>query len=297
VTEPSHVKEAVALIGANGLSGDARSEGKEMMSPALLRPILGGLLAIAIPAAMDAAGMANFSALALFPLMLLFWVWDRHSLTNLGFAWGTPRSYYLAVLWPLLVVGALVLIAFAAGAVDLTHTLWGKSLRSLALLVVVSILLAIVTEEGFFRGWLWASLGRAGLAPTSVLFLTSIAFALGHVSTAVLDTVFSPAPAQIPIYLLVAVVAGVTLGLLRSISGSVIVSSVGHGIWNGVVYVLFGAGTKLGALGVVNTALFGPETGILGLAANSIFAFGLWLLWRRARQSSHASRTDLSTAR
>jgi membrane protease YdiL (CAAX protease family) len=238
---------------------------------------------------MDAAGMSNFSALTLFPLMLLFWVWDRHSLTSLGFVWGTPRSYFLAALWPLLVVGPLVLIAFAAGAIDLTHTHWRKSLMNLALLVVLTILVAIVTEEGFFRGWLWASLSRAGLGPTSVLFLTSIAFALGHVSTAVLDTGFNPPPAQIPIYLLVAVVVGVTLGLLRSISGSVIVSSLGHGIWNGVAYVLFGGGTKVGALGVVNTAVFGPETGILGLAANSIFALGLWLFWRGARQSSYAS--------
>jgi membrane protease YdiL (CAAX protease family) len=178
----------------------------------------------------------------------------------------------------LLVVGTLVLIALAAGAVDLTHTHWGKSLRNLALTVAITIALAILTEEGFFRGWLWASLGRAGLKPTSVLLLTSIAFALWHVSTAVLDTGFRPSSLQIPVYLLVSLVAGVTLGLLRSISGSIIVSSIGHGFWNGMVYVLFGAGTKLGALGVVNTATFGPESGFLGLAANVVFAAVLWFL-------------------
>jgi hypothetical protein len=37
--------------------------------------------------------------------------------------------------------------------------------------------------------------------------------------------------------------------------------------------------------------VFGPETGILGLAANSIFALALWLFWKGACQSSHEPPT------
>jgi len=42
---------------------------------------------------------------------------------------------------------------------------------------------------------------------------------------------------------------------------------------------LFGFGTHVGALGVKNTGIFGPEVGILGLAVNLIFALALWQWW------------------
>jgi membrane protease YdiL (CAAX protease family) len=256
------------------------------LNPALLRAGLGVLLAIASTAALDVAHLSNLSALPLFALMALFWVWEGQSRTSMGFVSGTPRDYALAVLWPLAVVGALIVTAFATHAVNVTRTSWDKSLTNLLLTAVVTTLLVIVTEEGFFRGWLWASLDRARLRPTTVLVVTSLAFALWHVSTVLLDSGFNPRPGQVPVYLAVCVVAGITLGLLRALSGSVIVSSVGHGLWNGAAYVLFGAGSKVGALGVVNLALFGPESGILGLVANGIFAAGLWIYWRKTGRDS-----------
>jgi hypothetical protein len=70
-----------------------------------------------------------------------------------------------------------------------------------------------------------------------------------------------------------AAVMGAIWGMLRWISGSVIVASVSHGLWNGGAYVLFGFGTKVGALGVENTAVFGPEA----------TALGLWWKARRSR--------------
>ena len=69
-------------------------------------------------------------------------------------------------------------------------------------------------------------------------------------------------------------------GLLRWISGSVVVTSVSHGLWNGGAYVLFGFGSNTGALGVKNTAIFGPEVGVLGLVLNLVFAVGLWFVVR-----------------
>jgi hypothetical protein len=44
-------------------------------------------------------------------------------------------------------------------------------------------------------------------------------------------------------------------------------------LFNGIVYVFFGFGTKTGALGIRDTAIFGPEIGILGLISNAVFAF------------------------
>src|SRR5947199_85313 len=152
-----------------------------MMTRTLVRPILGVCLAIAITTTMDATGLLAFSALPLFPLMVLFWFWERFSRSDVGFVWGAPRAYLLAMLYPLAVIGAI----------------WG---------------------------------------------------------------------------------------LMRWISGSVFVSSVSHGLWNGMAYVLFGFGKKVGALGVANTALLGPEVGVLGLALNVVFAAALFLWWRRAQQ-------------
>lgn len=253
------------------------------MAYKFLPPAIGVAAAIAITATMDSTGLSAFSALPLCPLLFLLWFWERHSRSSVGFVWGTPRGYALAVLFPILVMATLALIAAAAGQIDTSHTHWSRSLLILAVTAVATILLAMVTEEGFFRGWLWASLGRAGFGPISIIVLSSLAFALWHVSSVVQDTGLNPSPLQIPIYLLNAAVGGAIWGLMRWISGSVVVTSVSHGIWNGMAYVLFGVGKKLGALGIANTIVFGPESGILGLTFNAIFAAALFLWWRRAR--------------
>jgi hypothetical protein len=68
---------------------------------------------------------------------------------------------------------------------------------------------------------------------------------------------------------------------MRQRSGSIVVTSVSHGVWNGLVYALFGYGTTLGTLGIHNTVVFGPEIGLLGLAVNVVFAAVLWLTYGR----------------
>lgn len=257
------------------------------MTIALRWPVLGVLAAIAITSAMDATGLSAFSALPLFPLLGLFWYLQRLSRAEVGFAWGQWRHYGLAALYPLAVVGVIALIAAAAGAVDLSHTNWKKAGINFALIAVSTILVAIVTEEGFFRGWLWASLERAGVQQPGILIWTSIAFSLWHWSAVMLKTGFDPPRAQVPVFMVNAAVIGAVFGLLRWISGSVIVSSVSHGLWNGMAYVFFGFGVKVGALGVKNTGLFGPEVGVLGLAVNLIFGAALWRWWNsRARTAA-----------
>jgi len=139
---------------------------------------------------------------------------------------------------------------------------------------------AIVTEEGFFRGWLWASLERAGMKPPAVLIWSSVAFSLWHLSAVSLKTGFDIPGAQIPVFMVNAAVMGAVWGLLRWISGSVIVASLSHGLWNGMDYVFFGFGTKVGALGIKNTALYGPEVGVIGLAFNILFLAALWRWWK-----------------
>jgi membrane protease YdiL (CAAX protease family) len=253
-----------------------------MTNPALRRALPGVLTAIAITTAMDANGLADFSALPLFPLMALFWYLERLSRQDMGFRWGKRNHYGLALLYPLAVLGVTALVSFMAGVIDLTQTDWDKALRNLALVSVMTVLVAILTEEGFFRGWLFGSLHRAAASPAQILLWSSIAFAAWHVSAGALDTGFDVPAKQIPVYLVNAAVIGAVWGMLRLMSGSVIVASVSHGVWNGGAYVFFGYGSKVGALGIANTAVYGPEVGVVGLVLNIIFAVALWRRWKQA---------------
>jgi CAAX protease family protein len=259
--------------------------GDERVRAAPIRPILGVLIAIAITTAMDANGLSAFSALPLFPLMGIFWYLERLSRRSAGFVWGRWQHYGVAALYPVLVLGAITLLAAAARAVDLSQTDWAKAGLNLALVTISTFMVAILTEEGFFRGWLWASLARWGETPNRILIWTSLAFALWHVSAVVLHTGFDVPAAQIPVFVANAAVLGAIWGVLRWESGSVIVASLSHGVWNGMAYVLFGYGTKVGALGVKNTAVFGPEVGVLGLGANIAFLVALWW-WKRSKEYS-----------
>ena len=139
-------------------------------------------------------------------------------------------------------------------------------------MTISTALVAIITEEGFFRGWLWGSLRRRRVSESHVLIYTSIAFSVWHISAVTLATDYRPASSQLPVFFINAAMIGIVWGMLRWMSGSIIVTSCSHGLWNGIAYVFFGFGTKTGALGVRNTALFGPEIGVLGLVSNAVFA-------------------------
>jgi membrane protease YdiL (CAAX protease family) len=257
------------------------------MSPAMnrtaarTRAIVGVLVAIAITTVMDATGLSVFSALPLCPLMLIFWYLEHIPRRSMGFVWGEGSHYCLAVLYPLVVLGTLVIVSAALKAVDPSHTNWEKAWLNFALILVSTILVGFLTEEGFFRGWFWASLEQFGETPRRALIWSSIAFALWHVSAVTLNTGFNPPLAQVPIYLLNAALIGAIWGFMRWISGSIIVTSVSHGLWNAGAYVFFGFGSKTGALGVKNTAFYGPEIGFLGLVANILFAILLYRLAKR----------------
>lgn len=243
-------------------------------------PLLGVLSAIAITTAMDANGLSMFSALPLLPLLGLFWFLERLPRRSVGFTLGGWRHYGLAALYPLVVLGLVSLVAAVAGVVDISETDWRKAGANLALVGLSTFLGVILTEEGFFRGWLWGSLERAGQRPGRILLWSSLVFSLWHLSAVSLETGFDLPARQIPIYMVNAAMMGAIWGLLRWISGSVIVASLSHGLWNAGAYVLFGFGTKVGALGVEKTAIYSPEVGVLGLALNVVFFVILWRWWK-----------------
>lgn len=258
------------------------------MNTALRWPVLGVLVAIAITSAMDATGLTVFSALPLALLFAVFWYAQGLPRREVGFVWGRWQHYALGMLYPVVVVFLLSLIARIAGAIDLSHTNWKKVGINFTLTTVSTVLVALITEEGFFRGWLWASLKRAQVSESGVLVWTSVAFAAWHSSEAILKTGFEPPRSQVPVFLVNVAVIGATWGLMRERSTSVIVSSVSHGVWNGVVYVLFGIGARTGALGIKSTGLFGAEVGLLGLVFNALFLLALWT-WNRHRSMAQVT--------
>ena len=87
-------------------------------------------------------------------------------------------------------------------------------------------------------------------------------------------------PLQVVIFIANAAVMGAIWGLLRLLSGSIVVSSVSHSVWNALAYVLFGEGPKIGLLGVTQTGLYGAEVGVVGLLLNCIFVLTLFAAGR-----------------
>ena len=251
----------------------------------MIRPIIGIVLAIAITTSMDATGYSMFSALPLLPLTALLWWWQKLSRQQVGLVWGRLSDYGLALLHPVVVLGLMAVIAALAGAIDTSSADWNKTLLNMLLGSSTGILATLLTEEGFFRGWLWGSLKRAGQSETRVLVWTSLAFTLWHVSAVTLETGFDLPANEIPFYLINVALIGTIWGMLRMISGSVVVAAVCHSVWNGIDYPLYGFGEKIGALGIEQTHLYGPEVGLLGIALNLAFAvaLGSWIVRVRKR--------------
>jgi membrane protease YdiL (CAAX protease family) len=244
------------------------------------RILIGVVLAIACTTALDASGYSAFSALPLIPLFAAFALVDRIPRRDLGFVGGKPAHYALAIAHPVVVMGSLAALAYAAAAIDLGAFNPGKAAANSAIFAFSTFLIAMVTEEGFFRGWLWAAIKRHGGGPVVTLALTTLAFVLWHVSFVFVSGEFHFARADVPLFFVNATLLGLIWGLLRLASGSIIVSSAGHGIWNGLAYALFGIGSEPGALGIRNVSLYGPEVGLYGAVLNAVAVAVLAWLFR-----------------
>ena len=231
------------------------------MNHALRPAVLGVVIAITITTAMDATGYTMFSALPLIPLAGLFWYAQKLSRQQIGLVWGNLQFYGLALAYPILVLGLVAVIALMHGEIDTSEADWNKAFLNMAVMSSAGIIMVMITEEGFFRGWLWAALQRAGQTDKQVLIWTSLAFTLWHISAISLDTGFDIPAAEIPIFLINATLIGAVFGMLRMASGSVVVPSVCHAVWNGIDYPLYGFGEKVGALGIEQTHIYGPEVG------------------------------------
>ena len=199
---------------------------------------------------------------------------------------GKAKYYGLAVLYPLFVLGLTALIAYLYGDISIREIDERKDLLNLAADLVAGPLVILLTEEGFFRGYLWASFKKAGITAKNTLFITSMAFIIWHISAVTSGSDYSLPISQIPIYLINGSLLGLIWGTLRWASGSIIVASVCHALWNGFTYLLFGYGEKIGLLGITDTFIFGPEIGYLGIILNGCFFLWLWKITKSDRLNS-----------
>ena len=244
-------------------------------------PVVGSLAVLVLSPALElATGQEVFSTLSVLFLLVILWPLTRLSRKEMGLRWGSGEAYLVAFGSPIAVAALLVGAALLAGQVAVTDPA-SKIGRRFLLVFIATLIGALITEEGFFRGWLWGSLERAGLRSWQVLVWTSTVFCLWHIHAAVMEPSFKLPAAMVPVYLANVLLLGLNWGLLRAASGSVVVPTCSHGIWNAFAYVLFGYGTKSTALGISAINLLDPERGLAGLVLNTVALVFLWRRWRK----------------
>jgi len=240
--------------------------------------IIGSILVLAISPAITAlTGKKNTYALILLPLNLLLWILSGLNMRNIGIRIGKLSSIIWALFYPIAVIGIAGLITWTTGNIQANNIFISNTIKNILILFLVGLIGVFLTEEGFFRGWLWGIIEKSGFKVWIELVWTSVIFCLWHY--AVTKMVFHLAGIYIPLYLINILFIGFVFGFLRQMSGSLLAPSIAHALWNALSYTLFGMGEKAGVLNIASRKIFDPEIGLLGLLLNF---FAVILFWRLA---------------
>ena len=250
-------------------------------------PLIAGIGAIAVSPLLElTTGQGAFYGLWLAVMMIALWVAQRLTKREVGIAVGDPESYFIALAYPVGIIGCVALGAWVAHLIDLKDYSATTVFRRVSLNFLVTFVFALITEEGFFRGALWGSCVRAGFSPAKTVIWTSFAFGLWHFAVPIIEPDFAQPLSKVPQYVIGSTVFGVAMGLLRLRSGSIIVTSACHALWNALAYTFFGTGEKMGQLGISDPTIWDPERGYAGLALAMIVA-ALW--WWRVKPAAVSS--------
>ena len=258
-------------------------------------PLIATIGAIAIsPLLVLTTAQGAFYNLWLAVMMIALWAAQRLTKREIGIAIGDPRSYLIALAYAVGIIGCVAVGAWAAQLIELKDYSATTAFRRLTLNFLVTFVLALVTEEGFFRGALWGSCERAGFSPAKTVIWTSLAFGLWHFAVPIIDPDFAQPLSKVPQYVIGSTAFGVAMGLLRLRSGSIIVPSACHALWNASVYTFFGAGEKMGQLGIADPSIWDPERGYAGLVLAMLVAALLW--WWIKPSAVPSATSQVSTA-
>jgi membrane protease YdiL (CAAX protease family) len=157
----------------------------------------------------------------LIPIGLLAWLVARRSSIQAGAA---PRPIHLIVAFIAGSIAAVVsglLIRSSQPASSLAHA----TLAQLALLPVQQFAYAALSEEPFFRGFLWGALREAGLKPGACFITQGGLFWLAHLYY------LTTYPLS---FWIIVPLGAVVLGLLVWVSRSISTTMIAHGLMNGV---------------------------------------------------------------
>lgn len=247
-----------------------------------LWPVIGSVAVLVLSPVLEVATGSELAYIIVLPiLIIILWLLTGLSMREVGVRWGTPGSYGVSLVYPFVVMGMALLVVWMSGNIRLENFSWNEAGKDFLLMFAATVIGVIITEEGFFRGWLWGSLERLKHGPWIILVWTSVVFALWHIPVALIEQDFKLPAAVIPVYITNVFLVGMCWGILRKVSGSVLVPSVSHGLWNAFAYVLFGYGTKAGVLGVSAYNVYGPERGLVGIVLNVVSVVLLWRWWKR----------------
>ena len=240
-------------------------------------PILGSLAALVVPPAAElVTGNEMSYTISIFVLFVLFWVLTKMSRAEIGLRFWDLSAYTVSFIYPVVLLALAAAVSAMANDVNMDRSSFGEALFKTFIMFAATWLGALLTEDGLFRGWLWGSLSRTGMGPRGILAWTSLVFGLWHLPVAIIEENFRLPPEVIPVYVANACLLGLAWGIIRLASGSIVVAAFCHGIWNGIVYIFFGYGTKSAVLGITRYDMFDPERGLLGLALNAIAVAILW---------------------
>jgi membrane protease YdiL (CAAX protease family) len=143
-------------------------------------------------------------------------------------------------------------------------------------LFVIIVLAGPFLEEVFFRGALFRPLKKAS-AGFGIILVTSLLFALVHLEK--------------QIFLPIALV-GITLGILRNASGSLIPSIIMHTTFNGAAFLSLYERFRAGGSTVSEPSL--PGTVVLGASLGALLLLGItYVLGQRSEAAREACSEDL----
>lgn len=210
--------------------------------------------------------------ISLIPLSIAFYFIGKFTFKEINLNKLNIKKIWIALLWPLLLSSVLLLLAFITNNVTYTPNLsWFLVFLGIIVDGLITALLLIPTEEGIFRGLIQTYLGRIMKSKVAVILIQGVLFSLWHVPTLFLiPDIQGLSIAGIFIYLSTAVVAGITIGIIRDKTESLYLACYAHSVWNQIVYILFGYGMTAGMFTFKNMDVWHPESGVIGLALNFI---------------------------
>jgi len=245
-------------------------------------PVLGSIAVLVLSPALELIFESELLYVLVLPALIVFlWIVRMLSRKEVGIGWGYGGVYAVAALQPVVIMALVTAAVLVSGAGGREGIVYGTAGRHLLLMFVNTFIGSMITEEGFFRGVLWGVLERSRRSPRVILVWTAAVFALWHLPVAIIEPDFSLPASIIPVYIANAFFLGLMWGLLRLVSGSIVVPALAHGVWNALAYVLYGYGSEAGILGVTDFHIYGPERGMLGLVLNAASFLLFWYWWKR----------------